>query len=79
MEGKKKTKIYEQAKKLIVKSQDDCDLLENDPEKDSYMSNYRKNIINFANCGRKRQTTLQISHNSIGGTELTLSQLELQP
>lgn len=79
MEGKKKTKIYEQAKKLIVKSQDDCDLLENDPEKDSYMNNYRKKIINFANCGRKRQTTLQISQNSLAGTELTLSQLELQP
>ena len=79
MEGKKKTKIYEQAKKLIVKSQDDCDLLENDPEKDNFMSNYRKNIINFANCGRKRQNNIQVSQNSLAGTELTLSQLELQP
>ena len=31
LEGKKKTKVYEEAKKLVIKSQDDCDLLEVDP------------------------------------------------
>ena len=31
MESKKKIKIYDQAKKLVIKSQDDGDLLEVDP------------------------------------------------
>ena len=45
------------------------------------MNHYRKNIIHFANCGRKRQIIQQIqpSQNYLSATELTLSQLELQP
>jgi hypothetical protein len=72
LEAKKKVKIYEQAKKLAVKSQDDCDLLEADPEKENYMSHYRRNIMHFASCGRRRP---QMTVNSIGLTELTISQL----
>jgi hypothetical protein len=44
----------DQAKKLTIKNSDDLDILENDPDKDNFVNNYRKNIILFASCGKKK-------------------------
>lgn len=54
MNVNKKCRVLEQAKKFVVKSQDELDLLEIDPEKENFQSKYRKNIINFALCGRRK-------------------------
>lgn len=72
MEGLKKVKVFSQAKKLTIKSQDDCDLLEADPEKEHFMNQYRKNIFHFATCGLRKHMA-----NSITLAEFSLDQLEL--
>lgn len=40
----------------MIKNQDELDLLEVDPEKEKYLNQYRKNILAFAMCGRKKPT-----------------------
>lgn len=70
MEGKKKIRVFEQGRKLNIRSQDDCDLLETDAEKENHMSLYRKNIMNFASVGKRRHNLHSITLN-----ELSLSQL----
>jgi len=54
MEVRRKSKLLDQAKKFVVKGEDELDLLEADPEKENYINNYRKYLINFAACGRKK-------------------------
>ena len=60
-EIKKRCKAIDQAKKLTIKNSDDLDILEIDPQKENYHNNYRKNIIFFASCGRRRSPLQQIS------------------
>ena len=75
LQTKKKSKVFDQAKKFVIKSQDDLDLLEVDPQKENFINRYRKNIINFAVCGRKRQINLNLgSISDLGG----VSQIDLQ-
>lgn len=72
LEGKRRLKIFDQAKKFLIKTQDECDLLEADPEKEDFMVQYRKNISHLATCGKRKNVI-----NSITLSELALSQLEL--
>jgi hypothetical protein len=56
---KRKSKVIDQAKKLLIKNSDDLDILEVDPEKDNFINHYRKNIILFASCGKKKSPLQQ--------------------
>lgn len=62
----------EQARRLAVKSQDDCDLLEADPEKEQFITQYKKHIVRLATCGRRQLAAVTL-------VDISLSQLELAP
>ncbi len=55
----RKSKAIDQGKKLVIKNSDELDILEADTEKENYLSNYRKNIVLFATCGKKRSNLQQ--------------------
>lgn len=62
----------DQARKLAVKSQEDGDLLEADPEKEQFITHYKRNIIRLATCGRRQMAAVTLA-------DISLSQLELAP
>jgi hypothetical protein len=58
-ELRRKCRAVEQAKKLLIKSAEELDILEADPEKDQYLAAYRRSIFLFASCGHRRSPLQQ--------------------
>jgi hypothetical protein len=73
---KRRCNTIDQAKKLTIKNSDDLDILEVDPQKESYMTNYRRNITFFASCGRRKSPFQQMTSLLLVDTPSTIEPIE---
>jgi hypothetical protein len=75
-EVKRRCRTLEQAKKLTIKNSDDLDILEADPQKESYLSSYRLNIAFLTSCGRRKPSIQQMSSLQLVEMPSTIEPLE---
>lgn len=73
---KRRCKTLEQAKKLTIKNSDDLDILEVDPQKESYLASYRRNITFFASCGRRKSSIQQMASLQLVEAPSTIEPIE---